>query len=59
MGGTALVLAQAGRAKVQGAPPAAQPGAALPRPADRSSELRMLLGLARVWPSDTQYRRCR
>ncbi|MGW4842524.1 MAB_1171c family putative transporter [Nocardia brasiliensis] len=58
--GYALMLAQAGRAKAQGAPPAAPHGAVvLPRPADRASELRMLLGLARVWPSDTHYGRRR
>ncbi|WP_029892551.1 MAB_1171c family putative transporter [Nocardia brasiliensis] len=58
--GYALVLARAGRAKARGAPPATRPGAlVLPRPADRTSELRMLLGLARVWPSDATYNRRR
>lgn len=57
--GYAQVLAEAGRAKLNGMSPVAQPTAVLPRPADRASELRMLLGLARVWPTSVDYDRPR
>lgn len=48
----AQMMAWAGHAKVRGALPASKPGAwAVPRPPDRSAELRTLLALARVWPA--------
>lgn len=50
--GYARLMATAARAKAQGAVASPRrPIDAAPRPPDRSSELRMLLGLAREWPS--------
>ncbi|MFD6160239.1 MAB_1171c family putative transporter [Nocardia sp. NPDC060256] len=51
--GYTLLMARAGRAKAQGAVASAKPRIDVtPRPPDRDSELRMLLCLARVWPSE-------
>ncbi|MFB8280929.1 MAB_1171c family putative transporter [Nocardia colli] len=50
--GYAVLMASAARARARGAAASGRrPIDAVPRPPDRSSELPMLLGLAREWPS--------